>query len=120
MSDRPAEIWSYVTGLADSNTAEPDSGTKPQIKVLHRGESETIIRLAFREGQEMTEHTAAHPIVVLGQVGHIDFTVDGETVPLTPGTAIRVDTRIPHALHARSDGTVTLIVVHSATGPAKS
>ncbi len=117
MSESPDAAWFHVTGLADPNDAETPAGpraAKPAIKVLHRGESETIIRLAFREGQTMTEHTAAHPIVVLGQAGQIDFTVQGETVPLTPGTAVRVDTRIPHSLVARTDGTVTLIVVHGS------
>lgn len=110
MSDDDAPTWDYLTGLADPNI--DDTGERPKIKVLHRGDSETIIRLAFREGQKMTEHTAAHPIVVLGQVGAIDFTVAGQTRELTGGTAIRVDTRIPHSLLARTDGTATLIVVH--------
>lgn len=117
MSERPDASWSFVTGLAEPNTTETESGgagSKPAIKVLHRGDTETVIRIAFREGQQMTEHTAAHPIVVLGQAGQVDFTVEDETVPLTPGTAIRVDTRIPHSLVARTDGTVTLIVVHGS------
>lgn len=100
----------YLTGLADSNAG--GTGDRPAIKVINRGETETVIRLAFAEGQQMTEHTAAHPIVVLGQVGEIDFTVDGQTHELTSGTAIRVDKRIPHSLRARTDATATLIVVH--------
>ncbi|MEZ5210466.1 MULTISPECIES: cupin domain-containing protein [unclassified Gordonia (in: high G+C Gram-positive bacteria)] len=108
MSDTAS--WSYLTGLAD---ASPDpSGDRPKITVLHRGESETLIRLAFGAGQTMTEHTAAHPIVVLGQVGSIDFSVGGATYDLTGGTAIRVDTRVPHSLFARTAATATLIVVH--------
>lgn len=112
MSDITVATWTYLTGLADPNTE--DTGQRPKITVLHRGETQTIIRLAFRAGQAMTEHTAAHPIVVLGQTGSIDFTVEGETSELTGGTAIRVDTRIPHSLIARTDGTATLIVVHGS------
>ncbi|MFC0314316.1 cupin domain-containing protein [Gordonia phosphorivorans] len=102
--------WQFLTGLADPNIA--DTGSRPKITVVRRGETETLIRLAFLEGQAMTEHTAAHPIVVLGQAGTIDFTVDGATSELVPGTAICVEKRVPHELHARTDATATLIVVH--------
>lgn len=110
MSEVLDASWSYLTGLADP---APDAdGGRPTITVLHRGHSETVIRLAFRAGQRMTEHTAAHPIIVLGQTGSIDFTVEGVTSELTGGTAVRVDARVPHALTARTDGDATLIVVH--------
>ena len=104
--------WDFVTGLAEPNT--DDSGDRPKITVLHRGDSETVIRLAFRAGQSMPDHKAAHPIVVLGQAGTIEFTVEGVTSELVPGTAIRVSARVPHGLVARTDATATLIVVHGS------
>ncbi|MFM9379007.1 cupin domain-containing protein [Gordonia sp. VNK21] len=111
MIDSPGRpVWSYLTGLAEPNTEE--TGDRPKVKVIHRGETETVIRLAFRAGQEMPDHQAAHPIVVLGQQGDVDFTVEGVTNPLSPGTAIRVDARVKHHLRAQTDGTLTLIVVH--------
>ncbi|MGB3697915.1 MAG: cupin domain-containing protein [Gordonia sp. (in: high G+C Gram-positive bacteria)] len=108
--DLTPATFSYLTGLNAPNTA--DSGTKPAIKRIHKSDSETVVRLSFRAGQVMAEHIAAHPIVVLGQFGDIDFTVEGTTVRLEPGTAIRVDARVPHSLQAVTDGAVTLIVVH--------
>ncbi|GAA3970022.1 cupin domain-containing protein [Gordonia caeni] len=110
MSENPDANWSYLTGLAETNS--DGTGDRPDITVVHRGDSETILRLSFREGQAMREHTAAHPIVVLGQSGRVDFTVEGVTSELRGGTAVRVDTRIPHALTARTDGAATLILVH--------
>ncbi|EGD55468.1 cupin domain-containing protein [Gordonia neofelifaecis] len=99
--------------LTDLDAPNPDGeGAKPAIKRIHKSDSETVVRLSFRAGQEMAEHLAAHPIVVLGQAGAIDFTVQGETFRLEPGSAIRVDARVPHALRAVTDGAVTLIVVH--------
>lgn len=102
--------YTYLTGLNAPN--DRDTGTKPAIKRINKSDTETIVRLSFKAGQVMAEHMAVHPIVVLGQSGHIDFTVEGTTVRLEPGTAIRVDARVPHSLTAQSDGTVTLIVVH--------
>ncbi|MCF8588583.1 cupin domain-containing protein [Gordonia liuliyuniae] len=103
-------LFTYLTGLADPN--RDGESDRPAIKRINRSESETIVRLAFRAGQVMAEHLAAHPIVVLGQTGAIDFTVDGQTLRLEPGTAIRVDARTLHSLRAVSDGTVTLVIVH--------
>ncbi|WOC12748.1 cupin domain-containing protein [Gordonia sp. MP11Mi] len=102
--------FTYLTGLADPNC--DGDGERPAITRINRSDSETVVRLAFRAGQMMAEHLAAHPIVVLGQNGGIDFTVDGQTLRLEPGTAIRVDARVPHSLYAVSDGTVTLVIVH--------
>lgn len=103
-------VFTYVTDLAAET---PDrEGKGPAVKRINRSESETIVRLAFRADQVMAEHLAAHPILVLGQTGSIDFTVDGQTVRLEPGTAIRVDARVPHSLRAVTDGAVTLVVVH--------
>ncbi|WP_448222034.1 cupin domain-containing protein [Gordonia iterans] len=101
---------SYLTGLADPNV--DDTGDRPKVTVLHRGASETVIRLAFRQAQRMPDHTAAHPILVLGQAGVIDFAVEGTIHELSPGTAVRVDARVPHSLEARTDATATLVVVH--------
>ncbi|WP_026919093.1 cupin domain-containing protein [Gordonia shandongensis] len=100
----------FITGL--DLPAIGWDGPKPQVKRLHRSDSETIVRIAFAEGQVMPEHMAAHPIVVLGQTGEIDFEVGGETFRLEPGSAIRVAARVPHTLTAATAGTVTLIVVH--------
>ncbi|MCF8569052.1 cupin domain-containing protein [Gordonia sp. HY002] len=105
-------VFTHLTGLADPN---PDGeGDRPAIKRINRSDSETVVRLAFRAGQVMAEHLAAHPILVLGQTGAIDFTVDGHTVRLEPGSAVRVDARTPHSLHAETDGTVTLVIVHGS------
>lgn len=102
--------YSFITDLDAPNV--DGEGTKPQVKRVHRSDTETVVRLSFRAGQVMPEHMAAHPIVVLGQSGDIDFTVGGETFRLTPGTAIRVDSRIKHTLTAASNGTVTLVMIH--------
>lgn len=104
-------MHSYLTGLDAPNDASTDN-TRPQLKRIHLSDTETVIRIAFRAGQTMAEHTAAHPIVVIGQTGDISFTVEDQTHRIIPGTAIRVDARVPHELHAESDGTVTLVMIH--------
>lgn len=110
--DLTPTAYTFVSGLAAPN--DEDTGDKPAIKRIHKSDTETIVRLSFRAGQVMREHMAVHPIVVLGQTGDIEFTVDGATVHLELGSAIRVEARTPHSLRAQTDGTVTLIVVHGS------
>ncbi|WFN93205.1 cupin domain-containing protein [Gordonia sp. PS3] len=111
-SETAAAPFTYLTGLNAPNTG--DTGSKPAVKRIHRSDTETVVRLSFRAGQEMPDHLAAHPIVVLGQSGAVDFTVAGATVRLEPGTAIRVDARVTHSLHAVTDGAVTLVMIHGS------
>ncbi|MGB3605123.1 cupin domain-containing protein [Gordonia sp. (in: high G+C Gram-positive bacteria)] len=108
--DVSPSAFSYLTELNAPNT--DGTGPKPWVKRIHKSDSETVVRLSFVAGQVMAEHMAVHPIIVLGQFGEIDFTVQGTTVRLQPGTAIRVDARTKHELTAVTDGTVTLIVIH--------
>lgn len=109
-ADSAPAAYSYLTGLDAPN--DDDTGARPAVARMHRSDTETLVRLSFRAGQVMAEHRAVHPIVVLGQRGRIDFTVDGRTVSLEPGTAIRVAANVPHGLRAVTDGTVTLLVIH--------
>ncbi|GAC81052.1 MULTISPECIES: cupin domain-containing protein [Gordonia] len=104
-----SDHFTYLDGL---NAPGDAAGDRATVKRLHLSESETIVRIAFADGQEMREHVAVHPIVVMGQSGVIDFTVEGTTVQLRPGTAIRVDARVPHSLKAVEAGAVALVVVH--------
>lgn len=104
--------YTFLTGLDAQN--DGDTGEKPAVKRINKSDTETVVRLSFRAGQVMAEHMAVHPIVVLGQTGDVEFTVDGATVHLEPGTAIRVEARTPHSLRAVTDGAVTLIVVHGS------
>ncbi|GEE01308.1 hypothetical protein nbrc107696_17540 [Gordonia spumicola] len=100
--------------LTDLDAPNDTTGDRPTLRRLHLSDTETVIRIAFRAGQQMREHTAAHPILVLGQTGEIDFTVENQTHRLRPGTAVTVDRMVPHALTAVTDGTVTLVMIHGS------
>ncbi|GAC83680.1 cupin domain-containing protein [Gordonia paraffinivorans] len=99
-----------VTGLTEGT---PKDGDRPDISVLSRNDGANVIRLSFRAGQAMPDHCAGRPILVIGQTGEIDFTVEGETTRLEHGVAIHVNANVPHALEARSDAVVTLVVLEN-------
>ncbi|GAC01097.1 putative Xre family DNA-binding protein [Gordonia namibiensis NBRC 108229] len=106
-----------ITGLAD-NTGK--AGDRPDISVLARNDGGNVIRLSFLAGQTMPDHCAGRPILVIGQTGEIDFTVEESTTRLETGVAIHVNANIPHALVARTDAVVTLVVLENPTGEQPS
>ncbi|MFW0783238.1 cupin domain-containing protein [Gordonia sp. CPCC 206044] len=100
--------WTAIVGLDEPTTP---SGDRPQIEVLARTTGANVVRISFRAGQVMAEHRTARPILVVGQRGDVDFTVEGETTRLAPGVAIHVEPDVTHALAASTDAVVTLLVL---------
>lgn len=106
--------WSVIDGLDELTGTGP--GPRPELTVLSRETGANIVRLAFRNGQVMADHSAARPIVVIGQRGDVDFTIEGQTIRLRPGRAIHVEVGVSHALTARTDAVVTLLVLENPDG----
>ncbi|GED96730.1 cupin domain-containing protein [Gordonia crocea] len=108
MTDTPTDT--VVTGLADTALSLPES-SGPDIKALAHLNGATVVRLSFRAGQTMAEHTARWPILVVSQAGRVEFTVGDQTTVLTPGSAIHVEAEISHSLTATEDSALSLIVL---------
>ncbi|UPW09959.1 cupin domain-containing protein [Gordonia terrae] len=106
--------WTRIPGLAD-NTGS--AGDRPDVAVLSRNSGANVVRLSFLAGQTMPDHCTGRPILVVGQSGEIDFTVDDVTSRLEPGVAIHVAPSVRHALAASTDAVVTLVVLESPATP---
>lgn len=104
--------WTRIEGLA---TNSGPMGERPDLTVLSRNTGANVVRLSFRAGQSMPDHRTGRPILVIGQDGEIDFTVDGVTSRLGPGVAVHVEADVGHALVAHTDATVTLVVLETPT-----
>lgn len=102
--------WTRIEGLAENSGPV---GERPDVAVLSRNTGATVVRLSFRAGQSMPDHRTGRPILVFGQDGEIDFTVDGVTSRLGPGVAIHVEPGVGHALVAHTDATVALVVLET-------
>lgn len=68
---------------------------------------------AFAAGQELSEHTAAHPAMIHILRGQADLTLDGDAKPAEPGTWIRMAAHLPHALVARTPLIMLLLMLKS-------
>ncbi|GAB05085.1 quercetin dioxygenase-like cupin family protein [Gordonia amarae] len=105
--------YTEITGLSAAERSPADSA-RPNISVMWRNDDVIVIRLAFRAGQTMPDHRAGKPILVLGQAGRIDFTVADSHIILEPGSAVHVDAKVIHSLHADTDAVATLMVLESS------
>ncbi len=82
--------------------------SKPAISVLLNTDAIKEVRIVFRQGQEMKEHTAGYPIVVEVVEGLIDFGVNGTRCILEKGMLIALESAVPHDLIAKEDSIVRL------------
>lgn len=84
------------------------SEDKPHIQRLLETPFSKEIRITFKAGQVMKEHTAPAPIVVEVFEGAISFGVNNTILQLKKGDLLTLDAKVPHDLKATADSIVRL------------
>ncbi len=97
-----------LTDLASMVEVQPESTVS---RTVMRAEGMKMVLFAFDTGQELTEHTAAVPVLLQLVEGHMTVTADGRTADLVPGGAIHLGTRLPHALTALAPSKLALVML---------
>lgn len=103
-----AGAMTAVTELADMVAVQPESTVS---RTVLKAEGARIVLFAFDEGQQLTEHTAAMPVLLLVLEGKLAITADGRTEDLVPGGVIHLTTRLPHAVYALEPSKLALIML---------
>lgn len=125
--------WTYLDGLADAHpgTVKTDydiprtdyAQAKPAVERLARVDGTIVARLAFRAGDVMEDHSAAAPVLILGQTGTVEVSVrrddgrDDDRVTLSPGSALHIEAQRTHSLRADGPATATLLVLSDSGQP---
>ena len=89
----------------------PKDGTLS--RVVYKDEAIRVVVFAFDESQELTDHTAAKPAIVQVLSGRIRLDLDGDSVELGPGTWVRMEAHLTHAVLALEP---TVMVLTLLTG----
>lgn len=108
MTDTVNISMTDVPGIADLVEVATDSTVS---RTVLTAEGARIVLFAFDQGQELTEHTAAVPVLLQALDGSFDITAADRTVTLTPGTVIHLGTRTPHAVVAREPSRLMLTML---------
>ncbi len=103
-----APTMTDLADLAATVEVQPDSTVS---RTVMRAEGLRIVLFAFDTGQELTEHTAAVPVLLQLAEGRMTVTADGRTVELAPGGAIHLGARLPHALTALEPSKLVLAML---------
>ncbi len=106
-ADAPATM-TYVERVTDLAAITPDSTVS---RTVLKADGATVVLFAFDAGQELSEHTAAVPVLIQALSGRFQVTAAERTVELVPGGLIHLDTRLPHAVLAVEPGTFLLTLL---------
>lgn len=88
------------TFLSDVTTSLeiPDEGVLS--KALYRDDKIRVVGFAFDTGQELTEHTAAVPVVIQVVSGRFEFTVGDQTTEIGSDSWMHLKASVPHSVIA--------------------
>ena len=98
----------HVPTIADLVAVADDSTVS---RTILSAEGVRVVLFSFDAGQELSEHTAAMPVVLQALDGRFTVTADGRTVALVPGDLIHLGTRTPHSLVATEPGRLLLTMI---------
>ncbi|HYN55592.1 MAG TPA: cupin domain-containing protein [Motilibacterales bacterium] len=80
-------------------------------RTVLKAEGARVVLFSFDEGQELTEHTAAVPILLQVLDGRLRVGADGEHVELSPGGLVHIGSRVPHEILAMEPSRMALTML---------
>lgn len=80
-------------------------------RTVLKAEGVRIVLFSFDAGQELTEHTAAMPVLLHLIDGAVTVTAGGETMDLAPGGVIHLPARQPHSVLATAPSRMVLTML---------
>ncbi|RLE12663.1 MAG: cupin [Actinobacteria bacterium] len=92
------EIESTILSDIAESLAIPEDGVLS--RVLFRDDDIRVVGFAFDTGQELTEHTAALPVIIQVLSGRFRFTAGDETSEIGSESWIHLEASAPHSLVA--------------------
>ena len=98
----------HIEALGALIEVAPDSTVS---RTVLKAEGVRVVLFAFDAGQELSEHTAAVPILLQVLDGRLRVGADGEQVELTPGGLVHIGSRVPHDVLALEPSRMALTML---------
>ncbi len=106
---------SHMTHLTDLGALIEVNEDATVSRTVLKAEGTRIVLFSFDSGQELTEHTAAMPVLLQVIDGALDVAADGATVELLPGGVIHLPARMPHSVLATRPSRMVLTMLDPRT-----
>jgi quercetin dioxygenase-like cupin family protein len=110
MARTPADESLVVNDLAK---ALPVTASSTTSRTLVDNDRVRVVAFTFDTGEQLTEHTAAMPVVVQLSAGTMRFEVDGASHHLTAGDCVYLAANEPHSLEALEPALMSLVMIRS-------
>ncbi len=94
MNDQQMTHLDDVAAMIEVNEAATVSRT------VLKAEGARLVLFSFDTDEELSEHTAAMPVLLQVLDGRLSITAGGQTVELAPNGVIHLPTRMPHSVLA--------------------
>jgi quercetin dioxygenase-like cupin family protein len=89
-----------MTHLEDLATLVAVAEEATVSRTVLKAEGVRLVLFSFDTGQELSEHTAAMPVLLQVLGGKLSVTAAGRTVQIGPGGLIHFTARLPHSVLA--------------------
>jgi len=96
-----AELGALIEVAADATVS----------RTVLKAEGVRVVLFAFDAGQELSEHTAAIPILLQVLDGRLRVGAAGEQVELAPGGIVHIGARVPHDVLALEPSRMVLTML---------
>lgn len=105
MTDQPFAHVEDLASLVDISTEATVSRT------VLKEEGVRLVLFSFDAGQELSEHTAAVPVLLQVLDGRLSVSSGGSTVELVPGGVVHLRSRAPHSVVALESSRMLLTML---------
>ncbi len=98
----------FIDDVAGRISVTPSSTVSTTVL---KAEGVRLVLFAFDEGEELSEHTAAMPVLLQALSGRLTVTTPTQTVSLAPGGVLHLDSREPHSVLATEPSRLLLTML---------
>ncbi len=99
----------FIANLLDKVEAVPAESIVSRS--LYSDDHLKAVLFGFAPGQELSEHTASTPAIIHIIQGEATLTLGADTHPAGPGTWVHMPAHLPHALVARTQVVMLLLLL---------
>lgn len=100
-------MYTFIANV-DPSAAVPENGILS--RTLHNDEQNKVVQFTFAPGAELSAHTAPFPASIYIVRGQAELRLGDDTVDAGPGAFAQMPAKLEHAIHARTEVVMLLIM----------
>lgn len=107
-------VATFVPQVGESVSVQEEATVS---RTILKAEGTRVVMFSFDTGQQLTEHTAAMPVIIQVMSGAMTLEAGGEAHQMRPGDILHMTTRTPHAVTALEPTVMMLTMIDARVKP---